>query len=112
MNIPTVIRTSLCDGDTIYLTTADADGNMVSLIQSNYRGMGSGMTPPGLGFILQNRGELFNLQPGHANSFEPGQTPLPHHHPRLLSPGMGKPWVSFGLMGGGMQPQGTRTDCG
>ena len=58
---PEVLR----DGDTIYLTTADADGNMVSLIQSNYRGMGSGMTPPGLGFILQNRGELFNLQAGH-----------------------------------------------
>ena len=47
------------NGDTIYLTTSDQDGNMVSLIQSNYRGMGSGMVPPGLGFMLQDRGELF-----------------------------------------------------
>jgi len=96
---------ALRDGDTIYLTTADADGNMVSLIQSNYRGMGSGMTPPGLGFILQNRGELFNLQPGHANSFEPGKRPFHTIIPAFITKD-GKPWVSFGLMGGGMQPQG------
>ena len=95
----------LSDGDTIYLTTADADGNMVSLIQSNYRDMGSGMTPPGLGFILQNRGELFNLQPGHANSFEPGKRPFHTIIPAFITRD-GKPWVSFGLMGGGMQPQG------
>jgi gamma-glutamyltranspeptidase/glutathione hydrolase len=96
---------ALRDGDTIYLTTADADGNMVSLIQSNYRGMGSGMTPPGLGFILQNRGELFNLQPDHANSFEPGKRPFHTIIPAFITKD-GKPWISFGLMGGGMQPQG------
>jgi gamma-glutamyltranspeptidase/glutathione hydrolase len=96
---------ALRDGDTIYLTTADADGNIVSLIQSNYRGMGSGMTPPGLGFILQNRGELFNLQPGHANSFEPGKRPFHTIIPAFITKD-GKPWISFGLMGGGMQPQG------
>jgi gamma-glutamyltranspeptidase/glutathione hydrolase len=96
---------ALRDGDTIYLTTADAEGNMVSLIQSNYRGMGSGMTPPGLGFILQNRGELFNLQPGHANSFEPGKRPFHTIIPAFITRD-GKPWISFGLMGGGMQPQG------
>ena len=96
---------ALRDGDTIYLATADADGNMVSLIQSNYRGMGSGMTPPGLGFILQDRGELFNLQPGHANSFEPGKRPFHTIIPAFITRD-GKPWISFGLMGGGMQPQG------
>ena len=96
---------ALRDGDTIYLATADADGNMVSLIQSNYRGMGSGMTPPGLGFILQDRGELFNLQPGHANSFEPGKRPFHTIIPAFITKD-GKPWISFGLMGGGMQPQG------
>ena len=98
---PEVLR----DGDTIYLTTADADGNMVSLIQSNYRGMGSGMTPPGLGFILQDRGELFDLQPGHPNSFEPGKRPFHTIIPAFITRD-GKPLISFGLMGGGMQPQG------
>ena len=96
---------ALRDGDTIYLTTADTEGNMVSLIQSNYRGMGSGMTPPGLGFILQNRGELFDLRPGHANSFEPGKRPFHTIIPAFITRD-GKPWISFGLMGGGMQPQG------
>ena len=96
---------ALRDGDTIYLATADVDGNMVSLIQSNYRGMGSGMTPPGLGFILQDRGELFNLQPGHANSFEPGKRPFHTIIPAFITRD-GKPWISFGLMGGAMQPQG------
>jgi gamma-glutamyltranspeptidase/glutathione hydrolase len=96
---------ALRDGDTIYLATADAEGNMVSLIQSNYRGMGSGMTPPGLGFILQNRGELFDLRPGHANSFEPGKRPFHTIIPAFITLD-GKPWISFGLMGGGMQPQG------
>ena len=65
----------LDEGDTIYMTTADADGMMVSLIQSNYRGMGSGMAPPGLGFILQDRGEMFVLQEGHPNSYAPGKRP-------------------------------------
>ena len=64
------------EGDTIYLTTADSDGNMVSLIQSNYRGMGSGVTPEGLGFVLQNRGELFHLDPSHNNVYEPGKRPF------------------------------------
>jgi gamma-glutamyltranspeptidase/glutathione hydrolase len=98
---PDVLR----EGDTIYLTTADADGNMVSLIQSNYRGMGSGMTPPGLGFILQNRGELFTLEDGHPNRFEPGKLPFHTIIPAFITRD-GKPHISFGLMGGGMQPQG------
>ena len=93
------------DGDTIYLTTADADGNMVSLIQSNYRGMGSGMTPPGLGFILQDRGEMFSLEEEHFNVLEPGKRPFHTIIPAFVTKD-GKPWMSFGLMGGAMQPQG------
>lgn len=92
------------EGDTIYLTTADANGMMVSLIQSNYRGMGSGMAPPGLGFILQNRGEMFVLKPGHPNSFEPGKRPFHTIIPAFATRD-GKPWISFGVMGGAMQPQ-------
>jgi gamma-glutamyltranspeptidase/glutathione hydrolase len=95
----------LQEGDTIYLTTADASGMMVSLIQSNYRGMGSGMTPPGLGFILQDRGEMFVLKPGHPNSYEPGKRPFQTIIPAFITRD-GKPFVSFGLMGGAMQPQG------
>jgi gamma-glutamyltranspeptidase/glutathione hydrolase len=68
-------------GNTIYMTVADKEGNMVSLIQSNYRGMGSGMVPPGLGFMLQDRGELFSLEKGHANVIEPRKKTFPHHHP-------------------------------
>ncbi|HEY6544348.1 MAG TPA: gamma-glutamyltransferase family protein, partial [Dokdonella sp.] len=93
------------DGDTIYLTTADRWGNMVSLIQSNYRGMGSGMTPPGLGFILQDRGELFVLKDGHANTYAPGKRPFHTIIPAFITKD-GAPWVSFGVMGGDMQPQG------
>lgn len=92
-------------GDTIYLTVADKEGNMVSLIQSNYRGMGSGMTPPGLGFILQDRGEMFALEEGHFNVFEPHKRPFHTIIPAFVTKG-GKPWLSFGLMGGSMQPQG------
>ena len=92
-------------GDTIYLTTADRHGNMVSLIQSNYRGMGSGMAPPGLGFILQDRGEMFVLKEGHANTYEPGKRPFHTIIPAFMTKD-GKPWISFGLMGGAMQPQG------
>ena len=92
-------------GDTIYLTVADSNGNMVSLIQSNYRGMGSGMTPGDLGFILQDRGELFSLTEGHANVFEPGKRPFHTIIPAFIMKD-GKPWISFGLMGGAMQPQG------
>ena len=96
---------ALNQGDTINLATADRHGNMVSLIQSNYRGMGSGMTPPGSGFILQNRGEMFVLREGHPNSFAPGKRPFHTIIPAFLTRD-GKPWVSFALMGGGMQPQG------
>jgi gamma-glutamyltranspeptidase / glutathione hydrolase len=93
------------EGDTIYMTVADKNGMMVSLIQSNYRGMGSGMTPPGLGFILQDRGEQFVLKEGHANSFAPGKRPFHTIIPAFMTKD-GKPWISFGLMGGAMQPQG------
>ena len=96
---------NLNQGDTIYLTVADKDGMMVSLIQSNYRGMGSGMAPPGLGFIFQDRGEQFVLKAGLPNSFEPGKRPFHTIIPAFLTRG-GKPWVSFGVMGGAMQPQG------
>lgn len=95
---------ALESGDTIYLSTADEEGNMVSLIQSNYRGMGSGMTPPGLGFILQDRGELFDLTPGRPNSYEPRKRPFHTIIPAFLTKD-GKPWVAFGVMGGATQPQ-------
>jgi gamma-glutamyltranspeptidase / glutathione hydrolase len=93
------------DGDTIYMCTADEEGNMVSLIQSNYRGMGSGIVVPGLGFMFQDRGELFSMDPGHANVYAPSKRPF-----HTIIPGFvmkdGKPWEAFGVMGGGMQPQG------
>lgn len=92
-------------GDTIYLTVADDTGNMVSLIQSNYHGMGSGMTPGDLGFILQDRAELFALEEGHANVLEPGKRPFHTIIPAFVMKD-GKPLISFGLMGGAMQPQG------
>ena len=92
-------------GNTIYLTTADKDGNMVSLIQSNYRGMGSGMTPGKLGFVLQDRGEMFSLDPNHMNKFEPHKRPFHTIIPAFITKD-GKPFISFGLMGGSMQPQG------
>ena len=100
------LQTGLLDqGDTIYLCTADDEGNMVSLIQSNYRGMGSGIVVPGLGFMFQDRGELFSMDPEHANVYAPGKRPF-----HTIIPGFvmkdGKPWESFGVMGGGMQPQG------
>ena len=96
---------NLRDGDTIYLTVADKDGNMVSLIQSNFRGMGSGMTPTGLGFVLQDRGELFALEKGHFNVYEPNKRPFHTIIPAFITKD-GEPWISFGLMGGAMQPQG------
>jgi len=96
---------ALDHGDTVYLCTADDKGNMVSLIQSNYRGMGSGIVVPELGFMFQDRGELFSMQPGHANVYAPGKRPF-----HTIIPGFvmkdGKPWEAFGVMGGGMQPQG------
>src|SRR5690606_8734505 len=95
----------LNQGDTTYLTSSVRDGMMVSLIQSNYRGMGSGMAPPGLGFIVQDRCEQFVLKEGHPNSFAPGKRPFHTIIPAFMTRD-GKPWVSFGLMGGAMQPQG------
>lgn len=95
----------LKDGDTVYLTVADAEGNMVSLIQSNMLEFGSGMVPDGLGFVLHNRGSSFSLTPGHANVYAPGKRPF-----NTIIPGFvlkdGKPFLSFGVMGGAMQPQG------
>ena len=112
----------LRQGDTTYLTVADKDGMMVSLIQSNYRGMGSGLVADGLGFMFQDRGELFSLDPGHPNVFAPGKRPfhtiipafafrkdLPGCQVRATAPEIAcpyEPWLSFGVMGGGMQPQG------
>ena len=95
---------ALESGDTIYLTTADGEGNMVSLIQSNYRGMGSGMAPDGLGFILQDRGELFDLTEGRFNTYQPGKRPFHTIIPAFLTKD-GKPIMSFGVMGGATQPQ-------
>ncbi len=106
---PGIIQ-ELNEGDTIYMTTADADGMMVSLIQSNYRGMGSGMAPPGLGFIFQDRGEMFVLKgcdakPAHPNCYAPGKRPFQTIIPAFVTKD-GKPWLSYGVMGGAMQPQG------
>ena len=91
--------------NTIYLTVADRYGNMISLIQSNYRGMGSGMCPTGLGFVLQDRGESFSLEEGHPNCYAPGKRPFHTIIPAFITRD-GKPWISFGVMGGDMQPQG------
>lgn len=93
------------DGDTIYLTTADSEGNMVSLIQSNFRGMGTGFVVPGTGFSFQNRGELFSLDPNHPNVYEPGKRPF-----HTIIPGFimkdGDPFMALGNMGGAYQPIG------
>ncbi|MEO9635691.1 MAG: gamma-glutamyltransferase [Parasphingorhabdus sp.] len=93
------------EGDTTYLTVADKDGMMVSLIQSNYRGMGSGLVADGLGFMFQDRGELYSLDPDHPNVYAPGKRPFQTIIPAFMKKD-GKPYMSFGLMGGGMQPQG------
>jgi gamma-glutamyltranspeptidase/glutathione hydrolase len=97
-------------GDTTYFTTADKDGMMVSIIQSNYRGMGSGLVPDGpdgatLGFMFQDRGELYALSDGHPNIYAPGKRPFQTIIPGFASKG-DQPWLSFGVMGGDMQPQG------
>jgi gamma-glutamyltranspeptidase/glutathione hydrolase len=93
------------NGDTVYLTTADGEGNMVSLIQSNFRGMGTGFVVPGLGFSFQNRGELFSTDLQHPNVYEPGKRPF-----HTIIPGFvmkdGKPFFSYGNMGGAYQPIG------
>lgn len=97
-------------GDTTYFSVADADGMMVSWIQSNYRGMGGGLVPDDgnggtLGFMFQNRAEMFALTDGHPNVYAPGKRPF-----HTIIPGFavrdGQPWMAFGVMGGGMQPQG------
>jgi len=96
---------ALQQGDTIYLTTSDAEGNMVSLIQSNYRGMGSGIVVPGLGFGFQDRGEMFVMETNHANVYAPGKRPFHTIIPAFIMKD-GRPFMSFGVMGGAMQPQG------
>jgi gamma-glutamyltranspeptidase/glutathione hydrolase len=96
---------ALKDGDTIYLTVADKDGNMVSLIQSNYRGFGSGMMPDGLGFMLQDRGELYSLTEGERNTYAPHKRPFHTIIPAFVTKD-GEPFMSFGVMGGGFQPMG------
>ena len=92
-------------GDTTYFTVSDSDGMMVSMIQSNFRGMGSGLVADGLGFMFQDRGQLFSLRDGHPNIYAPGKRPF-----QTIIPGFatrdGQPWMSFGVMGGDMQPQG------
>jgi gamma-glutamyltranspeptidase/glutathione hydrolase len=92
-------------GDTTYLCAADSDGMMVSLIQSNFQGMGSGLMPDGLGFMLQNRGKHFTLEDGHPNVYAPGKRPFHTIIPGFATRG-GEPWLAFGVMGGNMQPQG------
>ncbi len=92
-------------GDTTYFSTADQDGMMVSMIQSNFRGMGSGLVADGLGFMFQDRGELFSLQDGHPNIYAPGKRPFQTIIPGFASKD-GVPWLAFGVMGGDMQPQG------
>jgi gamma-glutamyltranspeptidase/glutathione hydrolase len=96
---------ALKQGDTIYLTVADEEGNMVSLIQSNYRGFGSGMVPDGLGFMLQDRGELYSLIDGQNNTFAPHKRPFQTIIPAFVTKD-GQPFMSFGVMGGGFQPMG------
>jgi gamma-glutamyltranspeptidase/glutathione hydrolase len=95
---------ALQDGDTVYLAAADRSGLMISLIQSNYRGMGSGVCPPGLGFGLQDRGELFDLTAGRPNSYAPGKRPFHTIIPAFLTED-GQPLCAFGVMGGATQPQ-------
>ena len=92
-------------GDTTYFSVADADGMMISMIQSNYRGMGSGLMPDDLGFMFQDRGELFSLVDGHPNIYAPGKRPFQTIIPGFATKG-GEPWLAFGVMGGDMQPQG------
>ena len=91
--------------DTTYLTVADKDGNMVSLIQSIYHPWGSGYVPDGLGFCLQNRGQLFSLNPEDLNRLEPHKRPFHTIIPAFVTEN-GNPVFSFGVMGGDFQPQG------
>ena len=92
-------------GETVYLTVADSAGNMISLIQSNFLAFGSGMVPDGLGFFLQNRGQLFTLQEGQNNSYAPHKRPFHTIIPAFVTRN-GQPFMSFGVMGGSFQPLG------
>ena len=98
-------RRAMAEGDTTYLAVADGEGNMVSLIQSNYTGFGSGYVVDAWGFGLHDRGAQFDLKPGLPNSLLPGKRPFHTIIPAFLMKD-GRPWVAFGLMGGDMQPQG------
>jgi gamma-glutamyltranspeptidase / glutathione hydrolase len=91
--------------DTTYLTAADREGNMISLIQSIFHGWGSGYVPDGLGFCLQNRGQQFALDPDHLNKLEPHKRPFHTIIPAFVTKA-GRPVFSFGVMGGTFQPQG------
>jgi gamma-glutamyltranspeptidase/glutathione hydrolase len=93
------------DSDTIYLTAADGDGNMISLIQSNYHGFGSSICPEGVGFPIQSRGQAFSLDPNHRNRLEPHKRPFHTIIPAFMTRA-GQPVMSFGVMGGDFQPQG------
>ncbi len=96
---------SISNGETVYLTVADKNGTMISLIQSNFRGMGSGLVPTNLGFMLQNRGELFSLEKGRANTYAPEKRPFHTIIPGFMTKN-GTPVMSFGVMGGDFQPLG------
>jgi gamma-glutamyltranspeptidase / glutathione hydrolase len=93
------------DSDTVYLCAADGEGNMISLIQSNYAAFGSQICPDGVGFPMQNRGQSFSLDPGHRNRLEPGKRPFHTIIPAFLTR-EGAPVMAFGVMGGDVQPQG------
>ena len=93
------------NADTVYLTVVDKDRNTISLIESIFGGFGSKVVPADLGFALQNRGSGFSLEPGHLNSLEPHKRSLHTNMPAFVTKD-GKPWLSFGVMGGAMQPQG------
>jgi gamma-glutamyltranspeptidase/glutathione hydrolase len=93
-------------GGTVYLSAADESGMMVSFIQSNYMGFGSGVVVPGTGISLQNRGAAFTLDPEHVNTVAPGKRPFHTIIPGFVMNADGTPLMSFGLMGGPMQAQG------
>lgn len=101
---PTQAGTLPGGGGTVYLTTADARGNLVSLIESNYQGFGSGLVDPATGIAFQDRGAFFRLDPGHVNVLAPHKRPA-----HTLAPGLllrdGRPWIAHGSMGGEIQPQ-------